>query len=269
MDLLEQVFSVLEVFFSDTAVVTVSILIIAIFANIVIRLTERRAMRPISAFDKVAKMAGASIESNQSLHVSIGSATIGDGTTMLALLGSEFIYYATREVAIGDAPPLFTVSEGAALPLAADTLRRAYQHENRRQSLTLINVIGKTPISTRWYPAGKRSLAFTSALMAIQSEDKISGNILMGRYGLELALILEAAYRNKRPTIAGSDDLNGQAIAYAMADDVLIGEEILTASAYLDDDIRSQKRNFSIDLMRGLIVIAIIVFALYNFFAGG
>jgi len=266
---LEQIFSFFEVFFSDTAVVTFSLLIIAIFANIVIRLPERRVMRPIAALDKIADMAGASIESNQSLHVSIGSATIGDSTTMLAMLGSEFIYFASREVAIGDAPPLFTMSEGAALPIAADTLRRAFQHENRRNALTLLNVIGKTPISTRWYPAGKRSLAFTSALMAIQSEDKVSGNILMGRYGIELALILEAAYRNKRPAIAGSDDLDGMAVAYAMADEALIGEEILTVSAYPADDIRTQKRNFSIDLMRGLIVVAIIAFALYNFFAGG
>ena len=266
---LGQFFNLLEILFSNTTFLIFFIIIIALFANVLIRLTERKPMRPIEAFDSIVTMAGASIESNRPVHVSLGSTTIGDDTTMLALMGSEFIYYMTREVAIGDAPPLFTVAEGATVPLAADTLRRAYEHENRMHVYNGLNFFSDTPLSTRWYPTGRRSLAFASALMTMQADDRLSGNVLMGRYGLELGLILDAAYRRGVPSFAGSDHLDGQAIAYAMADSALIGEEVLTASAYPAEDYRSQKRNFAIDLMRGLLVATIIGLALYNFFGGG
>ncbi|GAB5493957.1 MAG: hypothetical protein Phog2KO_41720 [Phototrophicaceae bacterium] len=269
MDVIGQIFAVLEILFSETVFTTFGIIIIALFANVVIRLTERRTMRPITAFDTVQAMTGASIESSRPLHISIGSATIGDETTLLALLSSEFLYYASREVAIGEEPPLFTVSEGVALPLAVDTLSRAYEHENRTEVLNITNPVNWQDISVRWYPAGKRSLAFASALMTIQADDNLSGNVLAGRYGLELALILDSAHRNKRPSVASSDMLDGQAIAYALADDTLIGEEIFAAPAYVSDNLSLQKRNFIIDLMRGLVVVAIIGLTLYNIVAGG
>ncbi len=265
---LEQFFNLLDALFSNTTFLTICIIIIALFANILIRLTERKPMRPIAAIDSLATMAGASIEANRPVHVSLGSTTIGDDTTMLALPGSEFIYYMAREVAIGDAPPLFTVAEGAAIPLAADTLRRAYEQENRINAYNGINFFSKNPISTRWYPAGRRSLAFAAALMTMQVDDKLSGNVLMGRYGIELSLVLDAAYRRGVTSVAGSDHLDAQAVAYAMADGALIGEEVLTASAYPADDYRTQKRNFAIDLMRGLVVVAIIGLTVYNFFGG-
>lgn len=265
---LGQLFDALEAVFSNTIVLTFFILIIAFFANALIRLTERKPMREIEAFDSLVMMAGASIESNSPVHMSLGSAIVGDDTTMLALLGSEFIYYMAREVAIGDAPPLFTVAEGVAIPLATDTLRRAYEQENRSNAYNGLNFFSKTPISTRWYPSGQRSLAFASSLMTLQADDKLSGNVLMGRYGIEMSLVLDAAYRHDIPTFASTDQIDGQAIAYAMADGALIGEEALTASAYPDDGYRLQKRNFAIDFLRGLVVATIIGLALYNFFVG-
>lgn len=268
MDLLEAIIQILEVILTNKEFVTLGFVIIAIFTNVLIRVTERREMRPIAAFDDVTHMIGTSIEAKRSLHVSIGSSTIGDRTTMLALLGSEFIYYATREVAVGDAPPLFTMSDAAAIPLSADTLRRAYEYENRTSIYNALNFVRRKPISSRWYPSGQRSLAFAAALMTMQTDDNVSGNLLVGRYGVELSLILDAAYRNNVPSVAGSDDLEGQAIAYAMADGALIGEEVLTASAYLGEGTRLQKRNFAIDLLRGLVVATIIGFAIYNLLLG-
>lgn len=268
MDFIETTFTSLRVLLSNTSILTFIIIIFALFANVLIRITERQPMRRLSAFDQVMRMTGASLEAKRPIHVSVGSTTIGDDSTMLAIMGSEFIYYMTREVAIGNASPIFTVTEGATLPIAVDTIRRAYVAESNPKAYTNLNIFSSTPISTRWYPTGRRSLAFASALMIMQTDDELTGNVLLGRYGLELSLILDSAYRNDVPTIAGSDSLDGQAIAYAMADDALIGEELLTASTYLEDDYRLQKRNFAIDLMRGLIVMTIIALLTYNVVGG-
>lgn len=231
------------------------------FVNAISQRRGRSPLRRIPGFEALSRLVGESIEASRPLHVSIGSATIGDESTVLALAGSEFIYYLTREVAIGDASPLFTVSEGAAVPLALDTLRRAYTHENRSKQFN--------GFAARWYPAGKRSLAFAAALMAMQADDKLSGNILVGRYGMELALVLDAAYQKKRSTIASSDSLEGQAMAYALADESLIGEEVFAAAGYLSKDKNLYYRNLTLDWLRWVAVIGIIALLVFNLLRGG
>jgi hypothetical protein len=242
-----------------------AIILFVLLANVAVpfvnAVQERRGKIPfrrITAFEALPQLLGESIEASRPLHVSIGSATIGDESTILALASSEFIYYLTRQVAIGDAAPLFTVSEGAAVPLALDTLRRAYAHEGRSKQFN--------GFSARWYPAGKRSLAFAAALMTMQTDDKLSGNVLVGRFGLEIALVLDAAYQKKRRTIATSDQLEGQAVAYALADEALIGEEVFAAAGYLGDNKNLRYRNLILDTMRGLTIAAIIALLLLPLF---
>lgn len=269
MDFLEQLYGLILVIFTNVELLTLAIIILAIFANVGRRIRERRPMRPIAALDNISKMSGMSIEASQPLHFSIGSATIGDETTVIAMLGSEFLHYAARQVAVGDAPPLFTVSDSTALPLATDTLRRAYEAENRPYAFNRFNMFSNTLLSTRWYPAGRRSLAFAAALMTIQADDEISGNIMVGRYGIELGLVLDAAYRHDNQTIATSDQLDGQAIAYGLAGDALIGEEVFTAASYIGDNPNLQNRAFAIDRLRVFVVAAIIIIIVARLVTGG
>jgi hypothetical protein len=256
VDLAQQIFAFLIILFALLINAAV-----AFFTDLRQRGRERSPLRRIPGFEILANMLGESIEASRPLHVSIGSATIGDESTILALAGSEFIYYLTREVAIGDASPLFTVSEGAAVPLAFDTLRRAYTHENRSKQFS--------GFATRWYPSGKRSLAFAAALMAMQADDKLSGNVIVGRHGIELALVLDAAYRKKRRTIASSDLLEGQAVAYALADESLIGEEVFAAAGYLGKQKTPYYRNITLDWLRIATVIIILAVLVYNVIRGG
>lgn len=229
------------------------LILLAFVVNALVRRRER-VLRRIGAFDVVPNMTGESIEANRPLHVSLGSATLGGDTTLLALVGKEFVYYLTREVSIGDASPVFTVSDTATVPLAMDTLRRAYIAEGHANAFVAFNA--------RWYPAGTRSLAFAAALMTLQSDDNLSGNILVGRYGAELALVLDAAYRHNKPTIAMSDRLDGQAVALALADEALIGEEIFAAPGYLSHEPAVTSSIIAIDRLRWLLILVLIAIPL-------
>lgn len=269
VELLQQIYTFMLVIFSDTTVMIFAILILAIFVNVGRRWQERQPMRPISAIDQLRRMSGTSIEADQPLHLSLGSATVGDETTVLSLLSSDFLYQVARTVAIGDTPPLFTVSDGTAIPLAMDTLRRAYQAEARPNAVNRFNFLNDRLLSARWYPSGKRSLAFAAALMTVQQDDQVAGNVLLGRYGIELGLILDAAYRHDHLTVASSDQLDGQAIAYGLANDTLIGEEVFAAAAYLSDDPQWQSRNFAIDRMRNFVTAAIIILVIVRLWSGG
>lgn len=235
---------------------TILILIITFVAMVigtqVIR--RRRAafpLRAIPAYTSLTPLVGAAIEANRPVHLSAGSAGLGGENTVLALANAELFYRVAQQAAIGATPPLITTSDTTAIPLSYDTLRRAYE------SRGLLG--GYRASSVRWYPAGPRSLAYAAVLTASISVNNVNTNILVGSFGPELALVAEAAARRDQAVIAASDQLDGQAVAYAMSDQPLIGEEIFAAPAYLGDEASFRAALVTQDLLRWLLIIGIVV----------
>lgn len=245
----------------DTTTQVISVLIIVITialtatSSIITRERARRrrsplAVRDIPAYRAMPLLVGQAIESNRPLHLSLGSAGVGGQDTLVSLAAAELFYYVAERGTIGDMPPILTVSDASALPLAQDTLRRAYQARGRESLLSYDRV--------RWYPSGGRSLAFAAALTAMMVADDVSANVLTGRFGIELALMMDAAYHRRLPTIAASTQLEGQAIAYALSDEVLIGEELFAAGAYLSNNPRHSAEALTVDVLRWLLIVAML-----------
>lgn len=238
---------------STTQIFAILIILLIFAVNAIVRRRRLPALRPIAAYEAMPELVDASIETNRPLHASLGSAAPGGDTTLYAMAGADIIYYVSQRASAGEAAPIVTVSDTAALPLATDTLRRAYRSRDRLDAYR--------PINVRWYPSGPRSLAFAAGLMALQFEEDVSSDLLVGSFGIEMALIADAAYRRQRPTIAVSDQLEGQAIAWALADYPLIGEEIFAAPAYLDPQPATVNRALSLDVLRFVLVLTLIVLA--------
>lgn len=227
--------------------------IITIFLVFTARVFQARrkssALRPITGFDKIPLWVGQSIEANRPLHLSIGGAGVGANSTIVALAGAEFFYYVIQEATIGDVSPIISTASTAAIPLGQDTLRRAYQstnHSDRYQSS-----------KARWYPSGQRSIAFAAALTGMMKVENPAAHILAGSFGPELALILDAANHQRQETLAVSDQLEGQAIAFALADNYLIGEELFAAPAYMSDAPADKAETVVVDLWRGLLILGL------------
>jgi hypothetical protein len=144
---------------------------------------------------------------------------------------------------------VLTVSDPSALPLGYGTLRRAFAERPERLRAS----------SVRWYPAGDRSLAFAAALTGTLGTDRVSGNVLVGSFGPEIALVLEAAARRRQSSVAGSADLIGQAVGYAMSDYSLIGEEMFVAGAYLGDSAAQRGSIVTLDVLRWLLILGVLV----------
>lgn len=250
-------------------IITVLILLLTMVVSVIVTQFVRRrrdlyALRPIPAYRALPLVVGEAIEANRPIHVSFGSAGLGGGTTPLTLASAELFYQTAERAAIGGVSPILTVSDPTAIPLGQDTLRRAYQSRGLLDSYQ--------GGSVRWYPAGARSLAFAAALTATMGDDRVSANILVGSFGSELALVAEASARRDRTIIASSDQLEGQAVAFAMADYPLIGEEIFTAGAYLGDSPAHIAGVVTQDVLRLVLVLAILiptVFALGDAFLQG
>lgn len=247
---------------ANTTLQVLSILFILatlVLIYIVRLLQSRRAssvLRPIEGFNSLPLMVGRAIEANRPLHLSFGSAGIGADSTVLSLAAAEFFYYIIQEAAIGDISPIITSSTTSAIPLGQDTLRRAYQSRGYQSRFRAVNA--------RWYPSGQRSMAFAAALTGMMKVEDTSGHLLVGSFGPELALILDSAEHQHQPVFVASDQIEGQAIAYALADEYLIGEEVFAASGYMSDSPGDKAESIIVDLWRWIIVIVLIILFTLN-----
>ena len=237
---------------STTQVVTTLDILLALSVSLIVTQFIRRRkevfpMRAIPAYDAIPLLIGEAVEAGRPMHVAIAGAGLGGSSTALALVGADLLYQVAARNQAGST--ILTVSETSALPLGYGTLHRAYAARRERSRAS----------SVRWFPAGNRSLAFAAALTGVLGDDHASGSILTGSFGSELALVLEAAARRRQATIAGSTDLDGQAVAYAMADHLLIGEELFVAGAYLGGSAAQRGSVVTLDVLRWLLILALLV----------
>ncbi|MCS7072445.1 MAG: hypothetical protein NZM00_13140, partial [Anaerolinea sp.] len=150
--------------------------------------------------------------------------------------------------------PLITMSEATAIGLGVGTLRRAYRERGRLDRLNQAAGRG----GARWFPQGDRSLTFAAGVAAMMGDERAAGSVLLGGFGAEIGLILDAVARRRQTTVAGTDQLEGQAVAFALADEALIGDEVFVAPTYLNPEPGDEGRVIAIDTLRwGLIAVLV------------
>jgi hypothetical protein len=111
-------------------------------------------------------------------------------------------------------------------------------------------------------------LSYAAGVSDIVQHSNAGSNLLMGRFGAEIGIILEAGGRENMDQIVGSDDPVALAVGSAMSDDLLIGEELFAAGAYLKGS-PSQLASLQVqDIMRLIVAAAILLFAIFNLLFG-
>ncbi len=213
--------------------------------------------RVIDAYEQVPFIIGQAVEADRPVLFSTGRGALGNDSTLITLAGTALMYYITQRVTVGDTPPLFLTSETSTIPLGYDVLRRAYLSRGVQPNLSVANV--------RWFPSGltgARSLVFAAMLTATISSDNPVGSVLVGRFDEELALALLSSQQAGARSIAGSDTLVGQAVAFAMADSALVGEDVYSAVGYLGQTASERGTLTAQDTLRGLLIVTIILIAI-------
>ncbi len=214
-------------------------------------------LRRIGAFSNMQLTVSEAVESGRAVHVSLGGAALHDRSSITAIAASEIAYHLIVRSAPGDKASFITLSDPVTLALAQDRLMRAYKIRNlmARYSSSL----------GRWYPSGPLSLAFAAGAGLAMLDEDASTNVLMGQFGPEMMLIAENALRADRFLIAHSDLISGQAIAYAVSDAPLIGEEMYAGAAYMERTPMNVGSVMAQDAFRYLIVAGLIVLAVLAF----
>jgi hypothetical protein len=213
-----------------------------------LRRKSRPVFRDIPAFNRLRQAVGLVVEDGSRLHVSLGRGSLTTPQSASALVGLALLRRLADLTSAGDQPPIATSGDAPLAILSQDTLKAAAKYTDRGASdLVTGRLTGLTPFS---YAAG--------AIPAIRDE-KVSANVLMGNFGVEVALLTDAVERENTFVIAGSDNLTAQALIYASAQEPLVGEEIFAAGAYVESGLLHSASLTVQDVLRWLVIAAILV----------
>jgi hypothetical protein len=218
---------------------------------LVLRRKTPSVFRDIPALTRLRKAVGLVVEDGSRLHVSLGRGALTTPQSASALAGLALLRRLADLTSAGDQPPIVTSGEATLAILSQDTLQAAAKFSKQVAfDPTTGRLTGLTPFS---YAAG--------AIPVIRDEN-VSANLLMGNFGVEVALLTDAVERENTFVLAGSDNLTAQAVIYASAQEPLIGEEIYAAGAYVESGPLHTASLTVQDILRWLIIAVILVGAL-------
>jgi hypothetical protein len=197
----------------------------------------------------VPSQIGQAVESDGRVHVSLGANSIVAEDTAATIASLAMLRAVAQGSSISDRQPVASTGDATAYPLIADTVRRAYQAAGEME---------------KYDTKAIRQVAFDGVTLAggvtaIVEDDDVRANVLVGSFGPEVALMAQAGIRKNIPQTIASDRLEGQAVAYTMADTPVCGEELFAASAYLDDLPAPKASLISQDVLRLLVASVILV----------
>lgn len=208
-----------------------------------------RHLREIPAFARFRRSIGLAVESGNRLHVALGNGGIQGLRGASGLIGLSVLQRISRSAAISDRPPTATSGEAVLSILSQDSLRSGYREANAEYQFepTSGQLSGLTPYS------------FAVGVMPTIYDEHVSVNLMLGSFDSEAALICDAAERTESLTIGGSENLNAQAILFASAQEMLVGEELFAAGAYLQTGKMHTASLFAQDVLRWVVFVILLI----------
>ncbi len=206
-------------------------------------------LRAIPALARLYRALGLSVEDGTRLLVGLGNSSLLTGSAGAPLAGLGLLRHLTERTSLSDRPPVAVAGDTPLALLAQDTLEAGYQSAGAGEFYqpTTGRVVGLTPFSA------------AAATMPVLRDENVSAAVFMGHFGVESALLADAADRENAFAVGSSDGLAGQAVWYASAPETLIGEELFAASAYIGG-APAQTASLTVqDILRWVVILALIL----------
>jgi hypothetical protein len=208
----------------------------------------RPRFRSIPLFSLLRGQMGRAIESGRELHVSIGTGGISGEDTTTTLAGLQIVEYLADEAAASGISPVITTADPTALLLAEDTLRRPHIRQG--------DLSNYQPLSARMPAFGP--IPYAAATMDYLAHENALANVMAGSFGSEIGLIEQEAAKQDLLKINGAADPRALAVLATTSENLLIGEELFAAKAYLQARPQHLASLRAQDLVRWTLVIGII-----------
>ena len=216
------------------------------------------SLRPLPAYDNLKESITDAAESGHTVHLSAGSDTVGGTTTIETLAGVTAVASLAGRAAASHVPTLMTTASPLVLPLLQAVSEQAYEQAGAPGE--------HIPTQVR-FSGDNRSAYAVGVTDAIENED-ISDSALIGPFTEEVLLIGERSrLRNVTQTI-GTVSVRALPYAVVTADQVLVGEEMFAAGAYLSDQHSHVASLLAQDWLRLVVVATIVVGVIVKTFGG-
>lgn len=211
--------------------------------------------RRIEAYERLNKSVGLAVENGTRLHISLGRGNLFTTRGASALAGLAMLRKLSERTSLSDRPPVVTTGDASLAILSQDTLQSGYRAAGVEEQYRFSTgrLAGLTPFS---YAAGT---------VPVTRDENVSTNVFIGDFGAESALLVESAERENSDLIAASDNISAQSIFYASSQDSLIGEELFAAGAYVGAGAAHEASLAVQDILRWLIIVAIVIGSVLKF----
>lgn len=223
------------------------------------------SMRPLKSFDETFRSIlplqnlrnaiYSSIETGSRLHISLGKASIINSNAASALVGLKVLSGLVKITSFCDRPPVATGGDSTLAILSRDTLRSAYR------SINLMDTFDPS----RGRLAGLTPLSYTTGLLPVIYDERVSTHVLTGNFGAEISLALEMIHEENAFVLAATDSLPAQAVMYASSQNTLIGEELFALPAFLQPDRFQVSSLMTQDTLRWLMIVFLILGSVLKF----
>ena len=213
------------------------------------------SLRLISAYQQLNRAVGLAVENGTRLHISLGRGNFLTARGGSALAGLAMLRRLAERTSVSDRPPIVTSGDASLAILSQDTLQAGYRAVGAQEQYR----------STTGRLAGLTPFSYAAGTLSVIHDENVSANIVVGDLGPEAALLAEASDRENSSLIAASDDLAAQSVFFASSQEPLIGEELFAAGAYVGAGASHESSLHVQDILRWLIILAILVGSLLKF----
>ncbi len=253
---------------SDQAKMLVLLLIflpIFFVANWAVKRGAQITLRPIAAYDTLKALLAQAAEAGRPVHLSLGIAGIGDQATADTAAGLTVLDYVAERAAISASPPIVTLANPTALPVAQDLLRRAYRRQGYPEEFDpsrarmvapepTLQVPGYSP-NPSVYAGGQRdAFAYAAGTMRLLNQQSLIANVMVGLFGDEFLLLGETGAQRALNQMGGTSQPGVLPFVYTSVANPLLGEEIYAGGAYLANRPGHVSSLAAQDVMRWIIV---------------
>lgn len=216
------------------------------------QLNRRWSFRSIKGFDKLKLAISMAVENGTRIHVALGNGSVIQSNFASGLTGLATLDRIAQITSGTDRPPVATSGSGPMAILSQSTLRSAYHDAHSFEVYD----------PDRGLLAGVTPFSYLAGILPTAHSKQVTTHIFSGSFGPEIALAVEAAEKGSAFTIASSDSLTAQAVLFASAQEPLIGEELFAMPAYLKPNPFHSASLAAQDVLRWVIIAALMIGAL-------
>jgi hypothetical protein len=204
-------------------------------------------VRPLPAFQDLWDETGVAAESGGAIHIALGSGGLSGEDAVTSLAGLQ-VLEALADAAVSYTPPIVTVGDPTLLPLAQDTLRRAYE----RNGLAALYDPGRVRF------VAPSPVAYAAGAAHVVATENITASTMYGAFGAEVSLITDAGARRDLPQLAAAAAPHALGALYPAIDRLAVGEELYAAGAQMTGERRYLVSLVAQDVLRVILVLVIL-----------